>query len=50
MNPEETILRIKEIKSELFDLSVKMATDRKSYQDKLIELNGLLNKGESNGN
>lgn len=47
MNNEQKIINLK---SELFDLSVKMATDRKSYQDKLIELNGLLNKGEPNGN
>ena len=42
--------KIIKLKSELFDLQIKMATDRGAYEDKLKELNRLLIKGESHGN
>jgi len=34
------------LKAEIFDLQIRITTDRKNYQDKIKELNGLLQEGD----
>jgi len=41
---------IKELKAELFDLTVRMSTDRAAYQEKLKELNRLIAEGIKDAN
>ena len=41
--------KIISLKAELFDLQVKMTTDRSKYQEKLKELNELLKEEDKNG-
>ena len=41
--------KIISLKAELFDLQVKMTTDRAKYQEKLKELNELLKEEDKNG-